>query len=313
MHQPGKTLAVSGHGPLQHLQVAVGVAKRQDRSTTNDSVDADRLARAIIVVEYLGQALDGQRALVVVKARVQGRADHLLRGNAIDLFSERPHESDFAARDDISLKAIGAQVLEQLQHRLEDHLGVRLLGFWVNRRGEPASGLGDKRLGADTGVSRGNNFQQAIHTACSQGLVVTFKDRLERLLGFPLWVLRGQALDFIQGKLHLEVHWLLAPQGAVIVEHRDAFSHRHIILAAFYADGADKLLDGLARGPVVPGRQRVPCLHQKRYQHQQTEQPTHLKSLKHRTSLSRFLVPYSCESGVQWSQSMLRMCDLLRV
>ncbi|MNF81643.1 hypothetical protein D3C84_639270 [compost metagenome] len=109
-------------------------------------------------MEQLGQALDGQGALVVVKARGQGRADDLLRGNAIHLLSERPHERDFAARHDVGLEAISAQVLQQLQHRLVDHLGVGLLGFGVNRRGEPTLGLGDKRLGADAGMSRCDYF-----------------------------------------------------------------------------------------------------------------------------------------------------------
>ncbi|MNI93332.1 hypothetical protein D3C73_1512650 [compost metagenome] len=87
------------------------------------------------------------------------------------------------------------------------------------------------------------------------------------MLGFPFWVLRRQTLDFIQGELHLEIDRLLTPQGAVIVEHRNAFSRRHILLAAFGSDGTDKLLDGLARGAVVPRRHRVGCLHQQRYQY----------------------------------------------
>ena len=53
-----------------------------------------------------------------------GRADHLLGRDAVDLLRPRPHELDAAAGDDEGLEAVGAQIGEQLQHRLVDELGV---------------------------------------------------------------------------------------------------------------------------------------------------------------------------------------------
>ncbi|MCY1410248.1 hypothetical protein D9M71_256140 [compost metagenome] len=130
--------------------------------------------------------------------------------------------------------------------------------------GEPAPGLGNEVFGADSRMGGHNDFHHAVHTAGGQGFLVAVEHRLERLLGFPLRVLRGQALDFIQGKQHLEVHRLFAPQGAVIVEHGNALGRCDVVLAALCGDGSDKLLDRLARGAVVPGRQWVRCLDQQR-------------------------------------------------
>ena len=47
----------------------------------------------------------------------------LLRRNAIDTLGPRAHELDAAAGDDEGLEAVRAQVGEEFQHRLVDHLG----------------------------------------------------------------------------------------------------------------------------------------------------------------------------------------------
>ena len=48
--------AVAGGGPLEHLQVAVGVAEGEDRSAANHAVDTYRLAGAVIVMGDFGGA-----------------------------------------------------------------------------------------------------------------------------------------------------------------------------------------------------------------------------------------------------------------
>ena len=66
-------------------------------------------------------------------------ADDLLGRNAIDLLGPRAHELDAAAGDDEGLEAVRAQVGEQFEHRLIDHLGVELAGLRMLRRGDPVA------------------------------------------------------------------------------------------------------------------------------------------------------------------------------
>ena len=47
-HDPGKPCATAGHGPLQHLQVAVGVTEGKDGAAVDEAVDADRLAGPLV-------------------------------------------------------------------------------------------------------------------------------------------------------------------------------------------------------------------------------------------------------------------------
>ncbi|MNO96976.1 hypothetical protein D3C76_886680 [compost metagenome] len=62
--------------------------------------------------------------------------------------------------------------------------------------------------------------------------MIVFQHGLERLGGFPLRVLRCGALDLFQGEQKLEVHRLLAPQGAVVIEHGDTVLGFDEVLAA---------------------------------------------------------------------------------
>ena len=43
-----KRAPLAGRGPFQHLQVAVGVAEREDRAAADELVDADRLAGLVV-------------------------------------------------------------------------------------------------------------------------------------------------------------------------------------------------------------------------------------------------------------------------
>ena len=46
--EAGKAGAISGHGPFQHLLVAVGIAEGEDRAATDELVDGDGLAGLVI-------------------------------------------------------------------------------------------------------------------------------------------------------------------------------------------------------------------------------------------------------------------------
>jgi hypothetical protein len=125
MHKACKAGARAGHRPLQHLQVAVGVAESEDRAAADEAIDADRLARAV-VDELDFRELHQLWLAIAVRLEFHGAggADHLFWRNAVDLLHPRAHELDAATGDDESLEAVGAQVVQQLQHRLEDQLGV---------------------------------------------------------------------------------------------------------------------------------------------------------------------------------------------
>ena len=63
-------------------------------------------------------------AVAHLELRLAAAADDLLGRDAVDLLRPRAHELDAAAGDDEGLEAVRAQVGEQLEHRLIDHLGV---------------------------------------------------------------------------------------------------------------------------------------------------------------------------------------------
>ena len=89
-------------------------------------------------------------------------ADDLLGRDAVDPLGPRPHELDAAAGDDERLEAVGAQVGEQLQHRLVDQLGVGPLELRVPRRGEPVLDDRLELLGGHAGVRGGDDLEQRL-------------------------------------------------------------------------------------------------------------------------------------------------------
>ena len=100
-------------------------------------VDADRLAGLVVDEIDLGQPEQHRLAVAHLEPRLDRRADDLLGRNAVDLLGPRAHELDAAAGDDEGLEAVGAQVGEQLQHRLIDQLGVGPLEARIARGREP--------------------------------------------------------------------------------------------------------------------------------------------------------------------------------
>ena len=67
----------------------------------------------------------------------------------------------------------------------------------------------------------------------------------------------GQRLDPIDREHDLEIHRLLGPQRAVVVEGGDALVERHEIRAALGRDARDEIGDRLLHRAVIPGRQRI--------------------------------------------------------
>ena len=137
MDDQAEARAAAHRGPLQHFEIAVGVAERGDRAAADVLVDADRLAGLVVDEVDLGQPEQKRLAVAHLESCLDRRADDLLRRNAVDALGPRAHELDAAARDDEGLEAVGAQVGQQLEHRLVDQLGVRPLEARIACRREP--------------------------------------------------------------------------------------------------------------------------------------------------------------------------------
>ncbi|MNT06151.1 hypothetical protein D3C72_1408050 [compost metagenome] len=241
---------------MQHLQVAVGIAERKNRLAADEFIDGHGLARAVVVVVQLGQAHQHRLAVLHLKFGDEGGADDLLRRNAVDVLRPGAHELDFAARHDVGLEAIAAQVVQQLAHGREGQAGIGLLEARMLCGLDPLLDLVREHLRRHVGMRHANNLQQAFLAGGRQRLAVAFQRGLVGLFRLPFRVLRRHYLQFVHGEDQLEVHRLLAPQGAVVIEHRDAVDRRHVVRPALFGDRVHEVQDGLARRPLVPGRQR---------------------------------------------------------
>ena len=82
-------------------------------------------------------------------------------------------------------------------------------------------------VGGHAGVRRHDELDEALLAGRGERLHVAFEYRLERLRVFPLGMLRRQRLDAVEREGELDVHRLLGPERAVVVEDGDALGWRH--------------------------------------------------------------------------------------
>jgi hypothetical protein len=106
-------------------------------------------------------------------------------------------------------------------------------------------------------VGHRDHLGQALFAGRGDGLHVVLENPFERLLGLPLRVLGREGLHPVEGEDPLEVHRLLAPERAVVIERRDARFRRDELGAAAIRDGLDELDDALLDLTIVPGRQGI--------------------------------------------------------
>ena len=221
-------------------------------------VDADRLARP--VVDELDLGLLHQHRLVGRLHHVlrdAGRAHHLLRRNAVGALGPRPHELDAAARDDEGLELVGAQIGQQLEHRLIDEIGVGPLEARMARRGDPLEHGLPEFLGGEAGVRGRHDLEHALLAHQGELGAVVGQHRAERLVVRHSGWRADHRLDAIHGEDGLEIHRLLGPQRAVIVEGGDALGHGHPVAAAGRRGARHEIDDRLLVRAVVPRRQRI--------------------------------------------------------
>ena len=104
-------------------------------------------------------------------------ADDLLGRDAIDLLRQGAHELDAAAGDDEGLEAVRAQVGEQFEHRLIDHLRVRPLGLRMLRGRDPVLDDLLELLGRHAGVRGHDDFEHGVLAAGERAFHVALEQR----------------------------------------------------------------------------------------------------------------------------------------
>ena len=189
-------------------------------------------------------------AVAHLELHLAAAADHLLGRDAVDLLRPRAHELDAAARDDVGLEAVRAQVGEQLEHRLVDHLGVGPIEARVPRGRDPvADDLRRTRRSSCPRASPPPSPAIAFSPPRERALHVAGEERLEGLRGLPLGMLRRQRLHAVEREGELEVDRLLGPERAVVVEDGDALGGRHEAGPASLVTFATKLMMACFGGP----------------------------------------------------------------
>ena len=108
---------------------------------------------------------------------------------------------------------------------------------------QPVGNLFIKFGSGHAGMGRHDDLHDAFHSRGTDGFHVASQQRLERLFGFPLRVLRGEFLDALKGEQNLGIYGIFHPQGAVVVEGGDAFGRCNVVLAVLVRDGRNKLED----------------------------------------------------------------------
>ena len=115
----------------------------------------------------------------------------------------------------------------------------------MSRRRDPVRHDLRELVRRHVGVRGHDDLQDGLVAARKSALHVALEQRGERLLGFPFRMLRRERLHAVQREEQLEVHRLLGPQRAVVVERGDALRHGDEALRALLRHLADKCDDRL--------------------------------------------------------------------
>ena len=131
--------------------------------------------------------------------------------------------------------------------------------FGMLRRGDPVLHDLLELVGGHARVRGHDDLEHRLLPAGQRGFQVALEQRGERLLVLPLRMLRRERLHPVEREDQLEIHRLLGPERAVVVERGDALGGRHELRAAFFRGCLDELDDSFLCRAVVPRRQRI-CL-----------------------------------------------------
>ena len=257
VHIQREAPAFAGRSPLQHLQVAIGIAESGDRTAADMLVDGHRLALLVIDEIEFGKTRQDRYTVTHLEFGLDAATDDLFGRNAVNGFGPGTHELDTAARNDIRPVAIGAQITKHFQHRLIDHLGIAAPGFRMLGGSHPVPDDGIELLGGHSRMGGHRHFHQGMLATGKGGFHVAAQDRCKGFFGLPFRMLRGQRLDAVEDEERLEIHRLFRPERAVVVEYRNTFGSRHEIRTAFAGRALDEIDNGFFGGTVLPRRQRI--------------------------------------------------------
>ncbi len=164
-HEPG---AVAGGGVLQHLQIAIGIAKGHDRTAPKKLINPNRLARAVVDGIHLGQLDQHRRAIHHFELGFPRGTDDLMGRDAIGLLGEGAHELHPTARDDEGDVAVRAQIVEQFEHRFERGGRIRALIYRMLGSGDPVAHDFAEVLGRDPRMGGRHQREDAFHPGLAE-------------------------------------------------------------------------------------------------------------------------------------------------
>ena len=199
--------------PLQHLLVAVGVAKCSDGATADVLIDADGFAGTIVDEVQVRQASEIGFAINDLEFGFDGASDDLLWWNPIRLFSPGPHKFDSSAGDDVGFEAIGSQISEEFNHGLIDALVIRLVILGICRGGEPVGDNLPELFYGHSAVGSHDEFAEVLLAEGGDSFPVALENCFEGLLCFPLGMAEARAALCGRTQRRLERTWVVQPRG----------------------------------------------------------------------------------------------------
>ena len=194
-------------------------------------------------------------AAVVGRVVERGRApDHPVARDAVHLLADRPHEVAAAARGDVVREPVRVQVPQQLDHRRVAAGEVAAAQRRMLRRVQERVRLLLEVVDADARVGGDHTAEERPHVGVVAGVVldhhlaepgiVALVRGLPGLLLAESRVGLGHLVQPAQDEVGLDRHRLLAPERAVVVEHRDPLLRRHAVRV--------HALDEVERPPLSP-------------------------------------------------------------
>ena len=216
-------------------------------------MDGDGFACLVVDEEGVRRFDQNRPACAQFVDRAGVRADDLFGRHAVNPLAEDAHEVRASAGDKEGFEAVRAQVGQQFEHGLVGELVVGAVEVRVLRGGEPrAHAVGELDRG-HAGAGQFDDPEEALVVVGEQGGKVAGKGGLDGGIIFPLRFVWQSAFEFVQRESQLERHGIFRPEGAVIVDDRDALGGWHKIRRFLVRHAGDKINDRLFRRRVVPG------------------------------------------------------------
>ena len=94
MDNQAKADATGHRRPLQHFDIAIGIAECRYRTAADELIDADRLASLVIDKVEFRQSEKLRPAIAHLELRLDRRSHDLFRRHAVDPLGPRTHELD---------------------------------------------------------------------------------------------------------------------------------------------------------------------------------------------------------------------------